>query len=94
MMMATAVVVEYNIYMGKALERAYLRTLKLLNLRDLSNETGRGYSTLMAYQAGTRRVTAEAGRELIKYLRGSAKELTAAADALTAALDREEEKDG
>ena len=48
----------------------------------------------MAYQAGTRRVTPEAGRELIMYLRGRAKKLTAAADALAAALDREEERDG
>ena len=92
--LATCVGIEYNIYMGKALERAYCRTLKLLNLRDLSSETGRGYSTLMAYQAGTRRVTPEAGRELIRYLQGRAKRLTAAADALAAALDREEREDG
>ena len=75
--------------MGKTLERAYLRALKLLNLRDFSGATGRGYSTLMAYRAGTRRVTAEAARELAGYLRGQTKELTAAAAALEAALDEE-----
>ena len=48
----------------------------------------------MAYLAGTRRVTPEAGRELITYLRGRTKKLTVAADALAVALDREEGGDG
>ena len=81
-------------HMGKALEKAYLRALGLLNVSEVARATGRAFRTLAAYRAGERRVTAEAARELVAYLQGRAKRLTAAADALAAALDRDEGEDG
>ena len=81
-------------YMSKVLERAYLRALALVSMRDVSRGTGRGYSTLQAYRAGERRVTSDAARELVGYLRSQAETFTEAARRLEAALAKEEEQDG
>ena len=63
-------------------------------MRDVSHWTGRGYSTLQAYRAGQRRVTSDAARELVGYLRSQAESLTEAADKLEAALAKEEGQNG
>jgi hypothetical protein len=78
-------------HMSKALERAYLAALRLVNVSDLARATGRAFRTLASYRAGERRVTPEAARELVTYLRSRADHFTRAADKLDAALAREEE---
>jgi hypothetical protein len=78
-------------HMGKALEALYLKALDLLNLSDVSRETGRGYRTLKAYRGRDRRITSEAARELASYLRSRGRLLNEAADKLEAALAKEEE---
>ena len=75
--------------MDDRLRTRYLKALALVNLADAARETGRGYRTLHAYLRGERRVTHEAARELIRYIRARATQLTAAADALEAALNKE-----
>jgi hypothetical protein len=77
--------------MAKTLEVLYKRALALLNLSDVSRETGRGYRTLKAYRGGDRRVTHDAARELVAYLRGRGRMLNEAADKVEAALAKEEE---
>lgn len=80
--------------MGKTLDGLYTKALSLLNLSDVSRETGRGYRTLKAYRGGDRRVTLDAARELIAYLRSRALLFNEAATKLEAAVAREEERNG
>ena len=77
-------------HMSKTLEKAYLKALGFLNVSAVARATGRAFRTLAAYRAGDRRVTAEAARELVAYLRSHADLLTKAADRLEAAVTREE----
>ena len=79
-----------NMLMGKKTEDRYRTALELLNLKEVSRQTGRGWRTLMGYKRSERRVTEPAARELIDYLRHRSTRLTAAADALEAALEQEE----
>ena len=73
----------------------YLKALKLLNLRDLSRKSGRGYRTLHAYLRKEFNPSKEAMRELVEYLGAEAQMLTAAKEELEAALEeRKEEADG
>ena len=83
--------VQDYVHMGE-MSRAYLEVLGLVNLTDVTRETGRGYRTLMAYRDGSRNVTREAAQELVDYLQARSDKLAAAASALAAAV--EEEGDG
>lgn len=67
----------------------YKAALHELNLREVARETGRGYSTLQAYLAGTRRVTDGAVRELVAFLRERAERYNSTADALEALTESE-----
>ena len=79
-----------NMIMGKRTEDRYRKALGLLNVKEVSRETGRAWRTLMAYKRSERRVTESAARELLDHLRDRSQQLTAAADALEAALEQEE----
>ena len=79
-----------NMIMGKRTEDRYRKALELLNVKEVSRETGRAWRTLMAYKRSERRVTESAARELLAHLRHRSHQLTAAADALEAALEQEE----
>lgn len=68
----------------------YIEALRPLNLREVAEETGRGYRTLHSYLRGERNVSREAAEELVAFLRSRARSLTAAADEIEAALAREE----
>lgn len=76
-------------HMGNKVEDRYLEALRLLNLSDLAQTTGRGYRTLMAYRSGERRITEAAAKELVEYLRERSERFSAAASALAAALEKE-----
>ena len=78
------------LHIGKRLERAYLRALGFPNLRELSDWSGRAYSTLMSYRQGARRVTTDAARELVDFLRDRARTFTQTAEKLEAAINKEE----
>ena len=80
-------------HMGRHVEGAYLDALDLLNISDLSRETGRALRTLQAYRMGERRVTEAAARELIQYLQARAEQFAAASAALEAALELEASND-
>ena len=73
-------------------ERAYFAALELVTVLDLARKSGRGLSTIQAYKTGTRRVTADAGEELVSYLRERAAAFTKAADKLEAATKQERGK--
>ena len=75
--------------MGNLLEDSYLGALGLLNLKDLARESGRGYRTLHSYRLGERRISEAAVREMLEYIRERSEKLTAAANALEAALEQE-----
>ena len=75
--------------MGKKTEDRYRDALDLLNLKEVSRETKRGWRTLMAYKRSERRVTDAAAQELIEYLQSQSSRFTAAADALAAVLEQE-----
>ena len=75
--------------MGTQMEDAYLAALDRLNVRRVADVTGRGLRTLHAYRRGERRITGDAARELVQYLRAMSSDLTKAADALEAALPEE-----
>ncbi len=75
--------------MGNPMEDAYLTALDRLNVRRVADGTGRGLRTLHAYRRGERRITEDAARELLEYLRAMSSDLTKAADALEAALPEE-----
>ena len=75
--------------MGTLMEDAYLTALDRLNVRRFADVTGRGLRTLHAYRRGERRITEDAARELLEYLRAMSSDLTKAADALEAALLKE-----
>lgn len=78
-------------HMGRLVERAYLKALDMLNVSEVSRETGRAVRTLQAYQLGERRITEAAAAELVEYLQVRSKKLAAAAAALAAALEKEAE---
>ena len=63
------------------------RVLELVSLTEVAAGTGRGYSTLQAYKAGTRNPSSAAAREIAAYLRDRAEEFSEIADALEAAAD-------
>ena len=77
--------------MGTRVEDAYLTALDRLNVRRVADVTGRGLRTLHAYRRGERRITENAARELVEYLRAMSSDLTKAADALEAALQEGED---
>lgn len=77
-------------YMDARRDLEYVEALRRLNLREVAEETGRGYSTLQAYLSGRRRVTEPAVRELVAFLRRRASRLQEVADR----LQRGEENDG
>jgi hypothetical protein len=77
--------------MPKRWKARYLDALRPLNLREVAEETGRGYRTLHSYLRKERGVSREAARELVAFLRSRADTLTVAADAIDAALDEEDE---
>lgn len=83
-------------YMGKRLTDRFLAALDaaLATLADVAEGTGRHYRTLQSYQRGERRVTVEAARDLVRYLRRRATHLDRAADSLERAADREEDASG
>ncbi len=81
-------------HMGRHMERAYLKALDMLNVSEVSRETGRAVRTLQAYQLGERRITEAAAGELVEYLQVRSKELAAAAAALAAALAKEANDEG
>lgn len=64
----------------------------LAHLGDVSEAIGRVRRTVQQYRSGERRVTEDAARRLVTYLRRRAGELTEAADELERALAAEEEK--
>ena len=68
----------------------YIEALRPLNLREVAEQTGRGYRTLHSYLRGERNVSREAAEELMAFLRSRAETFTAAADGIDAALAREE----
>ena len=76
--------------MGTEMKDRYLEVLALLNMRDVAKETGRGYRTLQSYRLGERRITEAAVREMVKYLKERSDTLSAAADALASALEKED----
>lgn len=79
-------------HMGKRLTTAFLKALRTAKttLGDVARGTGRGYRTLHAYLKGDRRVTLDAARDLLSYLRRRARELDDAADELERAVRDEE----
>ena len=70
----------------------YLSALGLLNLSEVSRETGRAYRTLQAYRRGELEPSPKAVLELIGYLRAKGETLKNAAEELAA--HQEEEPDG
>lgn len=70
--------------------RRYLEALRLVNMSDVARVSGRSLRSLQSYAGGQRRITPEAARELIQYLRTYVHKLTKAADKLEAALTEEE----
>ena len=79
---------QHYLHMADDSKDLYLEALKLLNLKDLSRKTGRGYRTLHAYLREEFNPPESAMRELIEYL----KEFTTASESLEEALHREEEE--
>ena len=77
--------------MGTQMEDTYLRALAPLNVRRVADATGRAVRTFHSYRRGERRITEAAARELLEYLRAMSSDLTGAADALEAALQKEAE---
>ena len=84
-------VVQYIPHMSKDLEREYLAALKGLNLAQMSRETGRSLRSLHSYVSGDRRVTEEAARQLVDFLRSRSSTFLAAADRVEAVLKKEGE---
>jgi len=76
-------------YMTETEDR-YREALRLVNVSELARRGKRALRTLQAYAAGERRVTNEAGRDLVCFLRERSEELTEAANRLEAALAEEE----
>jgi len=72
--------------MGTPMEDAYLAAIEPLNVRRVADATGRGLRTLHAYRRGERRITEDAARDLLEYLRALSSDVTKATDALEAAL--------
>lgn len=81
--------VYYIVHMGESVRDRYLKALNLVNITELARETGRARSTLHAYAAGDRRVTAAAAREMATYLQDRSEELADAASEIEAALAQE-----
>ena len=79
--------------MDEELTKRDLEACSLLNVSEFARESSRTLRTVQMYLAGDRRVTRDAGRELLEYLRQRCEDLTAAADALQAAIERKE-RDG
>ena len=77
-----------SMIMGNKTEDCYRKALELLNVKEVSRETGRAWRTLMAYKRQERRVTTSPARELIQFLRSQSSRFTAAADALAPARGR------
>ena len=77
--------------MGTQMEDTYLRALAPLNVRSAADAMGRAVRTIHSYKRGERRITEAAARELFEYLRAMSSDLTKAADALEAALQKEDE---
>lgn len=77
-------------HMSKDVEERYREALESINASALARWGSRALRTIQAYAAGERRVTEDAARELVDYLRHRSEELTAAADNLEAALREEE----
>lgn len=80
-------------HMSNKVEQRYREALERINASALARWGSRALRTIQAYAGGDRRVTADAARELVAFLRHRSEELTTAADALEAALE-EEEADG
>lgn len=76
-------------HMTQHVEDQYRKALDLIVMTDLAEAKGRAYRTLQAYRKGDRRITNDAARELVEFLREQAESFTAAADALEAALTKE-----
>lgn len=71
----------------------YREALDQTNASALARWGSRALRTIQAYASDERRVTMDAARELIAYLRHRSQELSEAADRLETAL-QEEENDG
>lgn len=78
-------------HMSEETEARYREAVELVNLSDLERRGSRAYRTLQAYKTGERRVTDEAARELVEYLRDRAGKLNEAAERLAAAMEKEVE---
>lgn len=78
-------------HMSAETEARYREAVELVNLSDLERWGSRAYRTLQAYKTGERRVTDEAARELVEYLRDRAGKLNEAAERLAAAMEKEVE---
>lgn len=68
----------------------YREALERINASALARWGSRALRTIQAYAGGERRVTDDAARELVAFLRHRSEELANAADHLEAALEREE----
>lgn len=78
-------------HMSSELEERYREALDRINTSALARWGSRALRTIQAYGGGERRVTADAARELVSYLRHRSGELADAADAVEAALEKGED---
>lgn len=78
-------------HMGSELEERYREALSRINASALARWGSRALRTIQAYAGGERRVTDDAARELVSYLRHRSSELADAADAVEAALEKGED---
>jgi hypothetical protein len=82
--------------MPSSLRTAFQGALSVANAtpKDVAAGIGRAYRTLHAYREGSRSVTVDAARGLVRYLRQRARRMQEAADALEATIPTREERDG
>lgn len=78
--------------MTQRLRAAFLRAVgtAVATLGDVAEGSGIAYRTLHALKLGTRRVSPNAARGLVRYLRRRAKALARAADTLDATISKGE----
>ena len=83
-------------HVSTTLQNSFRRALKaaLALPKDVAAGIGKAYRTLRSYEEGSRNVTVASARALSRYLKGRARSMLKAADALDKAIGREEERDG
>lgn len=82
----------HNLTHMETLRTRFLEALETAveTLGDVADGCDRAYRTLQSYRLDERRVTTDAARDLVAYLRRRAEELHETADRLEAAADEEE----